>query len=199
MKKQIANILTSVRIFLALILLTFSGLNTGFVVLFSICGITDLIDGPVARVTGSQSSFGAKLDTVGDVLTYFAMVKILILEKVITYRTLLWFAVPLLGMFVSGFIGRVKFHTFVFTHTALSKVFGVGCFLVPFSVFSGAVSILLTALWFVACLAATEMIAIQIIANHADPDILFLPCVYKTNKIFSEASARNDGLTNNSL
>ena len=30
------------------------------------CGLTDMIDGTVARKTGSDSKFGARLDTVAD-------------------------------------------------------------------------------------------------------------------------------------
>ena len=187
MKKQIANILTSVRMIISSILLTFSRLDAAFLALFCVCGITDLIDGPIARATGSQSLLGAKLDTAGDVLTYFAMAKVLILKKVISVKTLLWFAVPLLGMLLSALIGWLKHHTLVFAHTALAKLFGAGCFLVPFSVAANTISLYLTVLWFVACLAGVEMIEIQIFSNHADPDILSLLCIKKSNDSFRES------------
>ena len=191
MKRHIANILTSLRIVFAFVLLMFSGFSFTFLVIFSICGVTDLIDGPIARATGSQSVLGAKLDTTGDTMTYLAMVKALILEKVISVRTLLWFSVPLFGMLISAFIGKLKFHSFVFTHTALSKLFGVGCFFVPFSVAFHTVSRHLKVLWFVAFLAGVEMIAIQMFSNHANPDVFSLLSVRKSNEQFKKASAKN--------
>ena len=183
--------LTSVRIVISSILLMFSGFSIAFLSLFCVCGVMDLIDGPVARATGSQSVLGAKLDTTGDVMTYLAMVKALILEKVIPVRTLLWFAIPLFGMLVSAFIGKLRFHSFVFTHTALSKLFGAGCFFVPFSVALNTVSRHLKVLWLVAFLAGVEMIAIQMLSNHANPDVLSLLFVRKSNEQFREASAKN--------
>ncbi|MBR1851778.1 MAG: CDP-alcohol phosphatidyltransferase family protein [Lachnospiraceae bacterium] len=61
MKKHIANILMSVRVAFSIILLVFFSFTDAFLMLFCICGITDLIDEPIARATGSQSALGAKL------------------------------------------------------------------------------------------------------------------------------------------
>jgi CDP-diacylglycerol--glycerol-3-phosphate 3-phosphatidyltransferase len=68
-----ANYLTILRIFLILpvILLTSpesSSYNWIALILFVIAGITDHLDGYVARKTGSTSSLGALLDLVADKL-----------------------------------------------------------------------------------------------------------------------------------
>ncbi len=70
---NIANYLTILRIFLILpvILLTSpesSSYNWIALILFVIAGITDHLDGYVARKTGSTSSLGALLDLVADKL-----------------------------------------------------------------------------------------------------------------------------------
>ena len=186
MKKNIANILTSVRIVISIILLTFSDFTQSFLVLFFICGATDLIDGPIARATGSQNTFGAKLDTTGDVLTYLALAKILTTEKIITLKTLLYFLIPLSGMLVSAFIAKLKFDSFVLTHTILAKLLGAGCFFLPFLTFRGDIAPYLRGLWVLALLAGIDMIAIQLYSNHAVNDMLFFSCVKKSNTLFNE-------------
>lgn len=64
--KLLPNCITLSRIGLALLLLYLAPLGTGFTVVYLLCGITDLLDGPIARMTGTVSSFGAKLDSVAD-------------------------------------------------------------------------------------------------------------------------------------
>ena len=44
-----------------------------FFIIYSIAGITDVLDGWVARKYGLASSFGAKLDSVADLLFYGTM------------------------------------------------------------------------------------------------------------------------------
>ena len=65
-KKYIANIMTGSRIICSLPLLFISLSSVWFYILYLFCGITDMIDGTIARKTGSVSKLGAKLDTVAD-------------------------------------------------------------------------------------------------------------------------------------
>ena len=72
MKKQIANIITSCRILGSFGLLFCRVFSDGFYVLYLFCGLTDMVDGSIARKTGTVSSFGARLDTVADFLFVIA-------------------------------------------------------------------------------------------------------------------------------
>ena len=64
--KHIANIITGSRIVFSIALLFFPPLSSAFYVLYAAAGLTDMIDGTVARKTNTVSSFGAKLDTIAD-------------------------------------------------------------------------------------------------------------------------------------
>ena len=64
MKKHIANILTASRIIFSFPLLIVPLSSVWFYSLYLFCGLTDMIDGAIARKTGAVSKFGAKLDTV---------------------------------------------------------------------------------------------------------------------------------------
>ena len=48
-------------------------LSTPFIILHIFCGITDVLDGYVARKTNTVSSFGSKLDTASDLIFYTVM------------------------------------------------------------------------------------------------------------------------------
>ena len=66
MKKHIANIITGSRIAFSLPLLFIPLSSAWFAILYLVCGLTDMVDGTIARKTGSVSKFGARLDTVAD-------------------------------------------------------------------------------------------------------------------------------------
>ena len=67
-KLNMANILTSVRVICSLALLFCQAFSIPFYVLYITAGFTDMIDGTVARKTGSVSEFGSKFDTVADLI-----------------------------------------------------------------------------------------------------------------------------------
>ena len=62
----IPNMLSASRFLAAIGLLFTVPLSAGFWVLYAWCGLSDVIDGPIARHSGTASSFGSMLDTIGD-------------------------------------------------------------------------------------------------------------------------------------
>ena len=68
MKKQIANIITLYRILGSIGLLFCPLFSACFYGTYLFCGLTDMVDGTVARKTGATSTFGARLDSVADFL-----------------------------------------------------------------------------------------------------------------------------------
>ena len=66
MKKYIANIITGSRIIFSLPLVFIPLSSAWFYAFYLFCGITDMIDGTIARKTGAVSKFGASVDTVAD-------------------------------------------------------------------------------------------------------------------------------------
>jgi len=59
--KHIANIITGSRIVFSIALLFFPPLSSAFYVLYAAAGLTDMIDGTVARKTNTVSDFGEDL------------------------------------------------------------------------------------------------------------------------------------------
>ena len=78
MKKYIANIITGSRVAFSLPLLFIPLSSAWFYIFYFFCGLTDMIDGAIARKMGAVSKIGAKLDTVADfVFMFVCWVKIL--------------------------------------------------------------------------------------------------------------------------
>ena len=131
MKKHIANIITSSRIIFSLPLLFIPLSSVWFTILYLFCGLTDMIDGTIARKTNSVSQFGSKLDTVADFV--FLMVSIFKLLPTIHIPRWLWtwsgvIAIIKIGNFVWGYISKKQFLSL---HTTMNKITGLLLFLFP--------------------------------------------------------------------
>ena len=61
-----ANIITCFRILCSIMLVFFPISSVQFLITYMLCGLTDVMDGIVARKTNTVSDFGAKLDTGAD-------------------------------------------------------------------------------------------------------------------------------------
>ena len=126
-----ANTITCIRIVCSIAILFFPALSPAFYVLYIIAGISDMIDGAVARKTGTVSDFGSKLDTTADfVLVVVCLVKLIPVIHVPTWL-IIWIiviAVIKAVNLVSGYIMRKEI---VVLHTAMNKVTGILLFVLP--------------------------------------------------------------------
>ena len=131
MQKHIANLLTGSRILFSLPLLFIPLSSAWFYVFYLFCGLTDMIDGAVARRTGVVSSFGARLDTVAD--SVFLLVcggRILPLVHIPVW---LWgwiTLIALIKMFNIAFVFMLK-RKIISIHSVLNKITGLVLFLLP--------------------------------------------------------------------
>ena len=131
MKKQIANIITSCRILSSIGLLFCPVFSDSFYGLYIFCGLTDMVDGTVARKTGTASSFGARLDTVADFLLVIASFGKLV--PVIRIPGWIWVWATVIGLaklvnLVWGFTQKKQMPAL---HTIANKVTGLCLFLLP--------------------------------------------------------------------
>ena len=133
MKKQIANILTGFRILGSIALLFCPVFSAHFYVLYLFCGLTDMIDGTVARWTQSASLFGSRLDTAADLA--FTAVSLLKILPVIQLEKWLWIWGGAIAAIKIGcqILGMVRFKRMISLHTISSKMTGLLLFLLPFS------------------------------------------------------------------
>ena len=129
-----ANLITGIRVLASVGLLFCPALSPSFFALYLLAGLTDMIDGPVARKTHTATAFGAKLDTAADIL--FAAVCLVKFLPVLNIPLWLFIWIGLIALIkiiniVSGFVIRKRF---VSLHTPINKATGALLFLLPLTV-----------------------------------------------------------------
>ena len=134
MKKHIANIITGLRIAFSPPLLFIPLTSAWFYALYLLCGLSDMIDGTVARKTKSASEFGAKLDTVSDFV--FMTVALIKFVPHLHIPTWLWIWIGVIAMMKLGNVawGFVRTKKLILPHTVLNKVTGLLLFLLPVTI-----------------------------------------------------------------
>ena len=133
MKKYIANIITGSRAIFSLPLLLIPLSSAWFYILYLFCGLSDMIDGVIARKTGCVSKFGARLDTVADfVFMFVCSIKILPLIHMPIWLWVWIIIVALIKIFNVVFILVYK-KKLISIHSVLNKITGFALFLLPLS------------------------------------------------------------------
>lgn len=175
MKKYAANLITSVRVFLSPLLFFFGDLTGSFFAIYLTCAFSDLLDGPVARMTKSTGITGSILDSVGDTLMYTGMMKVVLCNYGIPVWSIVWLVIALALHVVSALIAARRFGVFYFTHSISSKLMGGMFFLTPFMFFHGLNRLHMLLISLVATYSAVEAIVLQGRIKVADSDV---PSVY---------------------
>lgn len=110
--------------------------SVGFFVIYTLCGISDVVDGVIARATNSTSELGAKLDSIADMLFYAVMLVKILPILIDILPTWVWCIVGaiLLIRVISYILAAIKFHKFASLHTYMNKLTGFSIFLTPYFV-----------------------------------------------------------------
>ena len=131
MKKYIANIITGSRVVFSLPLLFIPLSSALFYIVYLFCGLTDMIDGVIAKKTGMVSEFGARLDTASDfVFMFVCCVRILPLMHIPVW---LWAWITLIALTKIFNIALVFIYKkkLISNHSVLNKITGFALFLLP--------------------------------------------------------------------
>ncbi|WP_058302950.1 CDP-alcohol phosphatidyltransferase family protein [Gorillibacterium timonense] len=148
--KHVPNLLSVSRIVLLIGLPFTLHIPWAFTLIYLICGISDGLDGYVARKTGTASDWGARLDSMADLLFFTVIaVSAFIWLGAEIQPYLPWILVAALIRCMNLIIAAWKYHTFASVHTWGNKAAGLLVFIAP--LFLGYQ--LTTGLWLV-CLAA---------------------------------------------
>lgn len=128
-----ANAITGVRIVCSLALLLCPAFSIPFYVLYISAGFSDMIDGAVARKTGTDSEFGSKLDTLADIVfTAVCMLRLLPLIEMPVW-IYMWTAGIAFIKLSSVFISFVRLKNLTSVHSVLNKITGAALFVFPLS------------------------------------------------------------------
>lgn len=140
MNKQCAGVLTlpncitSLRIVGSVSLAFLKPFSVLFYVVYSICGLSDVLDGWIARATKQTSELGSKLDSIADLLFYsIMMIKIMpVLWRVLPRWIWIVVGIVLAIRLASYITAAVKEKKFASMHTIFNKMSGAAVFGIPY-------------------------------------------------------------------
>ena len=128
--KHLADGLTLSRMVLSAVLLFVPVFSCLFYILYVLCGLTDMVDGTVARKTGTAGRRGAVLDSAADAI--FVAVCLAKLLPQLTIPAWLWFAMGGTALLrLINLLWGVRRSGWVIPHTVGDKVAGTALFLLP--------------------------------------------------------------------
>ena len=176
-KRNAANIITLLRIAGILLLACLRPLSAPFLWVYGLTGLTDVLDGWIARKTKTASDFGARLDSIADLLFYAVTLIRLFPALHQALPAAIWYAAGgILLLRLSAYcVAAVKHRRFASLHTWLNKLTGAAVFLLPYVL---AVSTGVVYGWMVcvlALLASLEELAIHLFrpGDRADRGSIF--------------------------
>ena len=102
-----------------------------FWTLYLLCGLSDVLDGAVARSTGTVSRLGEMLDTIADII--FVAVWIVLFIPAIDVGQWLWIWTGVIALIkvVNVISGLAMKKGFVAKHTPANKATGIMLFILP--------------------------------------------------------------------
>ena len=129
-----ANNITCIRIICSIALLFCPVFSPVFYVFYIFAGVSDMIDGAVARKTGTVSEFGSKLDSVAD----FVFVVVCLIKLIPAIHIPIWLIIWMIMIAVIKVInlifGYVTRKEIVACHTVMNKVTGLLLFVLPLTI-----------------------------------------------------------------
>ncbi len=161
-KSRIPDLLTISRIILSVILIIIKPLSLLFVVIYISAGLSDMLDGFLARRFKCTSQRGLLLDSVADIIffvvTAYKIFPLIHINSIIVCFVLVILVIKIISLIVA----YIKFHKLGFIHTYMNKLTGFLTFCIPVIIIISVKSSILLLLCIVALLAATEELYINI-------------------------------------
>ena len=170
--KYIPNMLSFMRLFLIIPLLLWTPFELPFMIVYIVAGVSDMIDGPIARKLNATSQFGATLDGGADILLVLVVLfRLLPLIKIPNW-IMVWIVIVIFMKAISSIIGYIRHRRIIFLHTYSNKFFIFALFLFPifYSFMEDEVTAILTILLIIATLAFAEDIYINSTSIEVDLD-----------------------------
>lgn len=166
--KHAASFVTAGRMAGALLLLLTTPLSAAFYVIYSLCCVSDILDGFIARKTNTASRAGEILDSAADFLLTAVLLYLFIPLMPWEPWMLFWIGAVALIRFASLGAGLVKYRAFAMLHTYLNKATGLFCVCFPLLYQTLGLNATVIILCSAATLSALEELVIILSAKTLD-------------------------------
>ena len=167
-----ADLVTLVRVPAALGLLCTQPLSPPFLALYALGGLSDLLDGPIARRTGTAGPSGARLDSMADLV--FLAAALFRLLPVLVPDLPDWAVPACVAIAVTRLsayaVGAVRFRCLTALHSAANKATGLCLFAAPLALPFADLRLLTAGLCALAAVSALEELACVVTMEEYTPD-----------------------------
>jgi CDP-diacylglycerol--glycerol-3-phosphate 3-phosphatidyltransferase len=169
-----ANLISAIRILIAPLLFVFAfrQMEAWFLGTLIFSGLTDVLDGYIARRLHQVSALGAHLDSWGDFVIYSTMAACAwILWPELTRQLIVYYALILCSFVLPALLGLIKFREFTGYHTWSVKIAVLVTFAGYIALYAGFAQwpfIIASAL---CVIAAMEEILITLVLRHERTDV----------------------------
>ena len=130
-----ANIITLSRILFSVLLFAFKQGSYPFAVLYLLCGITDMLDGFIARKLHTENEKGARLDSIADLIFAVVYAVRILPHLSVPYWIWIWTAAVAVIKIAGIVIASRKTKKLTVEHSFGNKLTGLLLFLLPLSVY----------------------------------------------------------------
>jgi CDP-diacylglycerol--glycerol-3-phosphate 3-phosphatidyltransferase len=171
MAKYVPNMLSILRIILSVLLIPLYPVDYIFIIVYLTIGLTDVLDGLIARKFGYESELGAKLDSIADLVFYSIYVFLFLklfssaFDSILQVILILIISIRMINMIVT----KLKYKKIVFVHTIANKITGLLVFLAPMVLLNVNHAVSIKVMFAIALVAAIEELLISI--KYPKPDL----------------------------
>lgn len=169
--KNIPNGITASRILGTVALLIIKPFSVQFLIIYLLCGVSDVLDGMIARKMNCSSKRGQLLDSIAD----FFMIAVLLFVLIPYYKlplwTIYWIAIIAALRVVSLVIGLIRYGQLAFLHTYSNKFAGLVLFCFPFLCIISGLHKTSFLVCLIASLSALEELIINTFSKKLQRDI----------------------------
>ena len=169
--KHIPNILTSLRILCASLLLAVPVYSARFYLLYLICGVTDFLDGRLARRFHVASKAGASLDNIADYTLLMSTVIKVLPTLLLDVWALVGGICMLTARMSSSVIAWIKYKRIVVLHTFANKLLGGAVYAIPLLAGLGNHTLLISIISGFMCFSVPEEIYLLLASKQLEPDV----------------------------
>lgn len=168
------NAITLLRIVLSVALCFLFRQRIAFLVVYTLCGLSDALDGWLARRLHAATALGAKLDSLADLVFFgVSMVSLLFLvRETVDTRALVLLCIVAAVRVVNLGVTKGRFGQWGILHTLGNKLAGLALFVsIPVCIFAGGFpSVVIYPLFAIAILSAGEELCILATSPIYDPN-----------------------------
>lgn len=169
--RNIPNLITITRILGTTALVFIKPFSKLFFIIYFICGISDVLDGMIARKMNLVSKKGQILDSIADFFLVIVLLFIFVPNFKFSLLDIYWVVIIAVIRLTSLGVGFIRYKQLTFLHTYANKLTGLALFCFPFMYVILGLYTTTILVCFIASISAIEELIINTISKKLCRDI----------------------------